>query len=118
MIVEDDPVASIVLERFIGKLGYEVFDICKSGECAIKAIEHKCPDLVLMDMLLLGTLTGSETAMLIEKKCDIDIIFISAYDEKFVQEVRNEKWFKGVIPKPFNHTLLAKMIDKAMERVL
>jgi len=53
------------------KYGYSVPSVASSGSEAIKEVEDKSPDLVLMDIVLKGEMDGIETAMQIRSRFNI-----------------------------------------------
>jgi response regulator of citrate/malate metabolism len=77
LIVEDDSMLCTVFEMFIDELGYGHSGTVASGEAALKLIENKMPDLILMDIHLEGELDGIETAKIVLEKYNIPIIYIS-----------------------------------------
>lgn len=115
MIVEDEHLSAFVIEDLLKNNGYSIFGIFAAGEDAIKAVEKECPDLILMDITLLGSLNGIETARLIEQQCNVDIIYITASNSvKIENEVKQVKNFKGIVGKPYDKPLLLRMIEKAL----
>ena len=81
LIVEDDKLLSTTYTMFVEDLGYEICEVCSSGEEAIKLVEDKCPDLIIMDIYLSGKLDGVETAKLILEKVNVPIVYITSDKE-------------------------------------
>jgi len=50
LIVEDERTTAVVISHFLNRLNYSVVGMVSSGEEAIKMVEEKNPDLVLMDI--------------------------------------------------------------------
>ena len=67
LVVEDESIVAKDIQVCLRKLGYEVIGICSSGEDAIeKALEMK-PDLIMMDIMLKGELSGIQAAAIIRE---------------------------------------------------
>ncbi len=63
LIVEDDPIISMSEHQIMENLGYEVTGIALSGEAAVQKVGVYKPDLVLMDIILMGDMDGREAAL-------------------------------------------------------
>jgi CheY-like chemotaxis protein len=73
LIVEDESIVAKHIQHSLKKLGYFVVGICSSGEDAIKTAEDVKPDLILMDIMLKGDMSGIEAAAQIREKFNIPI---------------------------------------------
>ena len=58
LIVEDEPMISLTESQMLNNLGYEVTGIALSGEVAVQRVGVDKPDLVLMDIKLMGDMDG------------------------------------------------------------
>jgi CheY-like chemotaxis protein len=112
LITEDKMITALDLKNVVEELGLHVTSIAKSGEEALKQIKTAKPDLVLMDILLKGNLTGIETAEKIKRDYDIPIIYITALndDETFISAALTKP--SAIIIKPFTEALMRKAIRK------
>ena len=52
LIVEDERIIAIDLQRRLEKFGYQVVGIESTGEKAILQAREKLPDIILMDIML------------------------------------------------------------------
>ncbi|HNO71553.1 MAG TPA: response regulator, partial [Bacteroidia bacterium] len=75
LVVEDESIVARDIQQSLKKLGYEVLDICGTGEDAMAKAEQLKPDLILMDIMLKGAIGGIEAADYIRSKFNIPIIF-------------------------------------------
>src|ERR1043165_2125327 len=82
LIVEDESIVAKDIQHSLKKLGYTVVGMCSTGEDAIKAAEETKPDLVLMDIMLKGDMSGIEAAGKIREKFNIPIIYLTAYADE------------------------------------
>lgn len=102
MIVEDENIVALDLMHTLLKFGYKVTSIVNSGEKAIQKVKEENPNIILMDIMLKGYLTGVQAAEIIFKEFQTPIIFISAYP--------SEKTLAGSAIKPFGY--LSKPINE------
>ncbi len=101
MIVEDKGIVAENLKNKLERLGYVVTDIVASGEEAIKKAFEDQPDLILMDIRLEGDIDGIDAASQIRKKCNIPIIYVTAYaDDETLKRARVTESY-GYVLKPF-----------------
>lgn len=114
LITEDERIIALDIKQVLLRLGFEVTGIVSSGKAAIKRAKEDRPDLVLMDIILNGPLTGIETAEIIKKETGIPLIFITALDlqrdSHYEQITKNYTCLK----KPFNEIEL----DNAIRNIL
>ena len=114
IIVEDESVVGIDLNRILTKLDYEVADVLRTGEEAIaKAIKSK-PSIILMDIMLEGKITGIDAANQIQRVIDVPIIYITAYADKKTFESAKSSNPYGYIIKPFDEKTLQFTIEMAL----
>ena len=116
LVVDDDRTTAKVIELQLQNMGYVVVAIAKSAALAIKQCKELLPDLVLMDINLGKGMDGVEAADLIQKKCAIPVVFVTAYaDEKTLARAKQTQPY-GYINKPIRETDLRTTITLALER--
>jgi len=116
LIVEDESIVARDIKSTLKTFGYEVVGIVASGEEAIEQALQLRPDLVLMDIMLKGDLTGVEAAKKIRHKFFIPVVFLTAYvDEKTLSDAKLSEPF-GYIVKPFEDAELHSTIQMAIYR--
>jgi two-component system, cell cycle sensor histidine kinase and response regulator CckA len=116
LIVEDEGLVALDIERRLEKLGYGVAGIASSGQEAIELAAAESPDLVLMDIDLRGEMDGIEAAARIREQHDLPIVFLTAFADggaiqraKFVEP-------DGYLIKPFNERDLQTTVEIAVYR--
>lgn len=67
LVVEDEALTGMELQKKLIQWGYDVVDIVSSGEDAVKKAMELEPDLILMDILLKGCMNGIDAAKIIRK---------------------------------------------------
>lgn len=110
LIVEDEQIVGKFIEKQLTGSGYSVVNLVTSGEEAIKNISELRPDIVLMDIKIMGSMDGIETADHIRKKFQIPVIFLTslADDESFQRAKLAEPFgylIKPIDLKEFNRTV-------------
>jgi DNA-binding LytR/AlgR family response regulator len=114
LIVEDESIVAKDIQHSLKKLGYTVVGMCSTGEDAIKTAEEVKPDLVLMDIMLKGEMSGIEAAGQIREKFNIPIIYLTAYaDESTLSKAKVSEPY-GYIIKPFKEIDLHTSIEMAI----
>lgn len=114
LVVEDESIVAEHIRRSLQNMGYSVSSVASSGEKAIKEVEEKVPDLVLMDIVLQGDMDGIETANQIRSRFNIPVVYLTAYsDEKILERAKITEPF-GYVIKPFNERELRINIEMAL----
>ncbi len=114
LVVEDESIVAEHIRRSLKNMGYSVSSVASSGENAIKEVEINCPDLVLMDIVLLGEMDGIETARQIRSRFNIPVVYLTAYsDEEILERAKITEPF-GYVIKPFNERELRINIEIAL----
>lgn len=81
LIVDDDPLVRLGLEKFVQKLGYEA-TTAASGKKGLDKIEKETPTIVLLDLKLPDSLDGLEVLRIIKKtRPEVVVIMISGQTE-------------------------------------
>ncbi len=78
MIFEDQTSISNLIKEILEASGYIINGIFKNANDGIKFLKEQLPDLILMDIILIGQMTGIEAAEIIKDKWDIPIIFLTS----------------------------------------
>ena len=116
MIVDDDPDVTSNLSYRLHELGYDISNISYSGEKAVKeAIEYQ-PDLILMDIVLVGGIDGVEACRQIQEQLQIPVLFMTGHaDTDTLHRAKMTKPY-GYIFKPFTDRELEAVIETAIYR--
>ncbi len=116
LVVEDDGIIALRSQELLTKHGYNVPCPLASGEDAIEYLSTgPHPDLILMDIGLMGQMDGIATARAIRQKHDIPVIFLTAYsNENRMAEARQISPY-GYVIKPFVEPELLSTIRKVID---
>lgn len=118
LLVEDERIVAMDLQRRLRRLGYDVPAIVTSGEDALQAITlpELSPDVVLMDIHIQGELDGIQTAARIPPELGLPVIYLSAYsDEATLERAKSTRPY-GYLVKPFSERELHATIQMVLER--
>ncbi len=116
LIVEDENIVALDIERGLERLGYEVVGVASSGEEALHLAKNAQPELILMDIKIKGNRDGIETAEEIRKDFDIPVVFLTAYsDEGTLQRAKNVGPY-GYLLKPFDETEMHLAIEVVLQK--
>jgi DNA-binding LytR/AlgR family response regulator len=113
LIVEDELLVSADIEESLEILGYNVVGAVATGKDAIESVEKHLPDVILMDIMLKGDMTGIEAANIIRKKHDVPIIYLTANADIATIEKAKISLPYGYIIKPFTEKDLQTNIEIA-----
>lgn len=114
LIVEDDAIIAQLIEFHLIEFGHHVLDIAHSSERALDLIHNLHPDLVLLDINILGTKDGIEVAEIINKNYNIPFIFLTALSDKNTLDRAKDVRPSAYIVKPFKGSDLETSISIGM----
>lgn len=113
LVVEDEFLVAADIEESLISLGYKVQSTVASGPAAIAEVEKNLPDLILMDIILKGEMTGIEAATIIGEKHNVPIIYLTANADFATVEKAKISLPYGYILKPFTEKELQTNIEIA-----
>jgi DNA-binding LytR/AlgR family response regulator len=114
LVVEDESIVSKDIQHSLKRLGYIVVGEASTGEKAVTMIEDVDPDVILMDIMLKGDISGIEAAEIIRRDFKIPIIFLTAYADEATLEKAKVTEPYGYIIKPFKEIDLHTSIEMAL----
>jgi len=79
LIVEDEVIVAMSIERTLSSFGYDVVGLSTTPEDAIRIAAELKPDLVLMDINLEGEIDGIDAAEQIAQISDIPVVYLTSY---------------------------------------
>lgn len=112
-IVEDESIVARDLAGCLTNFNYQVLGISNNGPEAIEKILELRPDIVLMDIMIKGPMSGLEVASVLKEKANIPVIFLTAYaDEATLNKAKICEPY-GYILKPFKEAEVHSTIKMA-----
>jgi len=115
LIVEDDMLLSMVEERLIKKLGYEVVGKATKASDAIDRTNELDPDVIIMDILLNGEMNGIEAMEKIRNQSDVPVVYLSGSSDRYYLERAKKTGFAGFLTKPVTGNDLEEPLNRAIK---
>jgi two-component system, response regulator PdtaR len=112
-VVEDEPFVRLDIEAALTAAGHQVVAVADTADGAVDAAERERPDLMIMDVRLLGGSDGVDAAIAIWERFGIRSLFASANLDAATRARAGRANPAGFVDKPFlNATLLAALPKK------
>jgi PAS domain S-box-containing protein len=116
LIVEDEPIVALDLKQELEQLGCEVVGVAESADEAMVAAGVHRPDLALMDVRIVGSVDGIQTAGLLRAAYKIPVVFLTSYsDETTIARAALEMPY-GYLTKPFQSGELKATLHVALHK--
>ena len=112
LIIEDEPLIGIDLERVLLELGHRVIAVARTHQDALKAAALRKPGLVLADIRLADGSSGLDAVNDILRDFDVPVVFVTAYPEKLMTGERPEPTF--LITKPFRDDAVKAIVSQVL----
>ena len=96
LIVEDEALSVMTMRDIFESWGYDVCTPAASAEMAFQCVQKECPDVILMDIHIIGAMDGIDAAEQIRTISDAVFIFMTGYSD----EESNER---ALALKPFSY---------------
>jgi len=111
MIVEDDFIIRMFIEKVVKSLGAEIVGKASESAEAIELCKQCMPDLILMDIGIRGKVDGIETTRQIKQDCKTEIIYLTGNsDEKTLERAKATAPY-GFIFKPIDEVKLVRELE-------
>lgn len=116
LIVEDSLITVIHLEKLVAKAGHHVLNKTDFAEKVAPLCQDQMPDLILMDIMLNGDMTGVEAAeQLRANNHNVPIIFISALSDTDTLVRIKGIFNSALVGKPFDQHELVETINRLLD---
>ena len=115
LIVEDDMIISMVLERMVLKLDHKVVDKVITGNEAVQAARKTSPDLILMDIQLKDEVDGITAMQKIRTFSGVHVIYITGNSDQYNLSRAEKTNFVDYLVKPIQMNDLKNSINKAFQ---
>jgi PAS domain S-box-containing protein len=116
LIVEDEAIIAEDLRQTLEWLGYTIFDVVRSGEAALEAVNGRTPDLVLMDVRLRGPMDGIDAARELQARASVPIIYLTSHSDEATLNRAKVTAPHGYLLKPFSDRDLRTAIEVALAK--
>lgn len=114
LIVEDEFIVAQDMRENLSKLGYEVLQVARTGEEAIRTLKQNTPDVILIDIRLGGKIDGIDVIRAIREMVRVPVIYVTAHSDAQTFERAKLTRPQAYIVKPFNFKNLHTAIELAL----
>jgi DNA-binding response OmpR family regulator len=115
LIVEDEPSIAEVVELYLRRAGYEA-QVVGDGHAALKLLEQRLPDLLVLDVMLPGV-DGFSILRWLRDRSDLPVIFITARREEVERIAGLELGADDYVVKPFSPQELVSRVRAVLRRL-
>lgn len=115
LIVDDEPGIRNLINAYLRKEGYQVFEAI-DGPAAVKAARSVKPDLIILDIMLPG-MDGLEVLNQIRRESQVYVIFLTARTEETDKIVGLSVGGDDYLTKPFSPRELVARVKAALRRL-
>ncbi len=117
LVIEDEPVLLSLARMVLENSGYHVLE-ASSGDEALTLWQQKkdTVDLVLTDMIMPGSLSGTQVAQMMRAdNPSLQVIYSSGYSMDSMVDTTGDADPKSYLPKPYVPSTLIKAIKTRLE---
>lgn len=114
LVVEDDPMFSLVLSTLLRKDGYRVVGPVDNGPDALALFTENPVDLILMDVNIRGSLDGIETASRLLAQRSVPLIYLTGQTDRATLDRAKATFPAGYLVKPFSNESVRAAIEVAI----
>lgn len=100
LIVEDELIIALMIEKMAENLGHTVLAKVTSGEDAVEAAKELNPEIILMDIRLQGEMDGIDAMNEIRRTTNIPVIYITGNSDASYQKRIEESEPLDLLTKP------------------
>lgn len=115
LVVEDEPSIAEVVELYLRRAGYQVRAV-NDGNAALRLLEERMPDLVVLDVMLPG-MDGFSILRWLRDRSDTPVIFITARREEVERIAGLELGADDYVVKPFSPQELVSRVRAVLRRI-
>jgi len=112
LIVEDEPLIAMQLEKLVADLGHTVAATATTRTEAVDAFSRTSPSLLLVDIHLADNSSGIDAVEDILRIAPVPVVFITAYPERLLTGERPEPTY--LVTKPFQEETVRATISQAL----
>ena len=117
LVVEDDPMVAQLHEHYLSQIkGFELCDMARNGEEALRLLQNKSYDLLILDVFM-PSMDGLQLlAKIRENGFDVDVIIVSAANDKDKIKQALRLGAVDYIIKPFEFERFSLALNNYLKR--
>jgi two-component system, response regulator PdtaR len=116
VLVEDEFIIAMVLEKQLQKFGYNLVAKVTNGKDAIEAVRQHEPDLVIMDIKIDGDMDGIDAMNAIRNFSQVPVIYMSGNSDSGTRDRAAETMPVDYMVKPIPIQELNNSIIKGLAK--
>jgi CheY-like chemotaxis protein len=117
LLVEDDFLIALTLETDLKEDGYEIVGVADTADAAVRIANEHRPDLVIMDIRLVGPVDGIEAARRIRQDTGIRCIFATAHADGASRARAQAANPLAWLQKPYSRSTLIETVEGALRQL-
>jgi CheY-like chemotaxis protein len=117
LVVEDDYLVGLEIERALLDAGYDVIGVAATAEEAVELAQGTRPELVIMDVRLAGVRDGVDAALELYEQLGIRSIFATAHHDANTRLRAQPARPFGWLRKPFRQDALVAAVREALNEL-
>jgi DNA-binding NarL/FixJ family response regulator len=115
LLVEDEVFVAMDAEAMLRSEGHEVVGVARTAEDAVAKAGRLSPELVLMDIRLIGRCDGIDAAEEIRVRFNLPVVFVTANVDPVTHARAMKVGPRGFISKPFTRESLLEAVSSAFD---
>lgn len=117
LVVEDEYLVAMMVENDLDEAGFNIVGIANSAEKAVSMALTEQPDLIIMDIRLIGERDGIDAALEIFAKTGIRCLFATAHGDTQSKTRAAAASPLGWLQKPYGRAALVSAAREAAEKL-
>lgn len=118
LIIEDELIIAMHLQEILEMHNYEVVGIINKGEEVLEQYELHRPDIILVDIILAGEMTGIEAVEKLKEKYNPCTIFLTSNSNASMIEDAKKTNPEAFLKKPFKEEQLIATLEFSIHSYL
>lgn len=117
LIVEDNVLIALQLMQALRRAGFDALASAANGADAVQAVRQHPPDLIVMDIRLMGDMDGIDAMQAIRAFSNVPVIFATGHAERAFRERAQVFSPVAFLVKPLHVPELVEIIRSYFQRV-
>jgi len=110
LIVEDEVLVALMVEEALAEAGFRPIGLCRSGVAALEQVKREPPDVLLLDLVLQGDLSGLDVAHAVREFWAGPIVFYTSASNADARERLSAVANAKVLFKPASRAELVRAV--------
>jgi len=116
LVVDDELIIAHQVCQFLKLFGYHPLTPVTSGSEAIKVVQEQQPDIIFIDISLVGEMNGIQAALKIRQFHDVPIVFITGYSGSEIVNRAQQANPAAILEKPIHAEQIRAVVEQIVKR--